>query len=71
MSKLTESYTTLPTIDECGLNLRALRGLMDRVDEIGYAIAHHQPNPVLILNLDEACSLSALLYRVTVQGKVP
>jgi hypothetical protein len=54
-----------------GLNLTTLRGLLDRVDAVGFGLAHHNPNNALHLTLDEACSLSALLYRVTVQGKVP
>lgn len=60
-----------PTEDRAsGLNLDSLRGLLPRVDDIGYRIAHHAPDQALHLTLDEACNLSALLYRVTVQGKV-
>jgi hypothetical protein len=61
----------VPTQTTDGLNLTALRGILDRVDAIGFGLAHHQPDCTLRLTLDEACSLSALLYRVTVQGKVP
>ena len=56
---------------DCGLNIPALRALLDRVDEIGFALAHHDPKNALHLSLDEACNLSALLYRVTVQGRIP
>lgn len=54
-----------------GLNVSSLRGLLKRVDVIGFGLAHHQPDCTLQLTLGEACTLSALLYRVTVQGKVP
>ena len=45
------------------INPEIVRGVLRRVDQIGWQRSHHLPVDVLSLSLDEACHVGAALRR--------